>query len=427
MKGPSPRLVAIHAVIGVLRDGVSLELPPDAARLARRDRALAMEIASGTVRHLASLNFLLKSCMTTPPHEKHAFLWAVLRTAAYQALHMRVPDRAAVHEAVALIKSSRERPRAGFVNGVLRAVLRLDRESAFAAIADPVQRLATEHSYPAWLVRRWWHHVGEEKTRHRVVAGNHVAPLTLRTNTLATTRERLMVALGAGARSCTRTPEGVILAGASGPVEKIPGYGNGWFAVQDQAAQWVSHLVAPQAGEAVLDACAAPGGKTAHLAALAPEVKITAVEKDPTRVPRLRDNLLRLRVPGVEVVVGDAGDGALLGDRSFQRALVDAPCTGTGVIRRHPEIKWRRTEADVQRMAAVQMRLLSGVAERVVPGGHLVYATCSLEWEENGRQVDRFLRACPSWRRVPDGGDFQSEPGEEEMDGFFAARLRKQA
>ena len=282
-----------------------------------------------------------------------------------------------------------------------------------------------------------WEAVGQEKTQARLTAGNQIAPLTLRANTLATQTETLRAALGEKAIPCTLVPEGMVVQGLEGPVEKMPGYANGWFAVQDQAAQLVSHFLAPQAGEAVLDACAAPGGKTTHLAALAGgAIRLTAVEKDPERIDRLQQNLHRLRVKEVEIVIGDAGNLALLGERQFDRALVDVPCTGTGVIRRHPEIKWRREAADVARMAATQERILAGVAERVVVGGWLVYATCSLEPEENQMQIERFLAQHAGWQRVPiqmagvpvtEQGDFHAEPGEQGMDGFYAARLRRMA
>ncbi len=433
----SPRLLAVQAVMGVLRGSGPLELPPAAVTLSPRDRALAMEIAAGTVRHLATLDHLLQSCMERPLPSKHYFLWAVLRTALYQAIYMRVPERAAVHEAVALVKESRDHTRSGFANGVLRSVLRLDRGLVLARIADPVRRLAVTHSYPEWLVRRWWSAVGEEKIQARLAAGNQVAPLTVRANTLATQPGLLQAALGAGATPCGLAPEGMTVEGMIGPVEKMPGYTNGWFAVQDQAAQLVSHFLAPQAGETVLDGCAAPGGKTTHLAALAGgAVHVTAVEIDAERIDRLRHNLHRLRVKNVEIVVGDLGDPDLLGDRRFDRALVDVPCTGTGVIRRHPEIKWRREAVDVARMVAIQSRILAGAAERVVVGGWLVYATCSLEPEENQGQIDSFLQRNPGWQRVPivmagvpvtGLGDFQTEPGEQGMDGFYAARLRRVA
>lgn len=435
MAQPSPRLLAVQAVIGVLRGSGPLELPPAAATLAPRDRAMAMEMAAGTVRHLTTLDYLLKSCMERPPEENHHFLWAVLRTALYQAHYMRVPERAAVFEAVAMIKESREVSRAGFVNGVLRAVLRLDPATTLAQIANPIRRLATEQAYPEWLVRRWWHAIGENATRARLIAGNQVAPLTVRANTLATQPETLLAALGERGRACHLAPEGMVVEGMGGPVEKIPGYTNGWFAVQDQAAQLVSHFLAPQAGERILDGCAAPGGKTTHLAALAGgPIQLTAVEKDPERIERLRQNLDRLRVHSVEILVGDVADPALLGERQFDRALLDLPCTGTGVIRRHPEIKWRRQPADVGRMVETQKRILAEVSKRVVVGGWLVYATCSLEPEENQGQVDHFLQDHPGWKRVPilmkgvpvtPQGDFCTEPGEQEMDGFYAARLQR--
>ncbi|MBF0162252.1 MAG: 16S rRNA (cytosine(967)-C(5))-methyltransferase RsmB [Magnetococcales bacterium] len=433
----SPRLLAVQAVMGVLRDATALELPPAAGALAPRDRAMALEIAAGTVRHLATLDHLLTACMERPLEQKHRFLWAVLRTALYQALYMRVPERAAVYEAVALLKESREANRAGFANAVLRSALRLDQTALLAQIADPVRRLAVSFSFPEWLVRRWWERLGEAATRERLAASNQVAPLTLRTNTLATQPETLRAALGERATPCRLAPEGIWLQEMTGPVEKIPGYGNGWFAVQDQAAQLVSHFLAPQAGERVLDACAAPGGKTTHLAALAGDaLTLTAVEQDAERIPRLHQNLHRLRVQQVEVLQGDAGDPALLGERSFDRALLDVPCTGTGVLRRHPEIKWRRSADDVARMARIQARLLTGVAARVVVGGWLVYATCSLEPEENQEQIEAFLQQHPGWCRRPitmagvpvtPQGDFHSEPGEQGMDGFYAARLQRVA
>ncbi|MBF0095770.1 MAG: 16S rRNA (cytosine(967)-C(5))-methyltransferase RsmB [Magnetococcales bacterium] len=431
-----PRLTAVQAVMGVLRSAAPLELPATAARLSGRDRALAMEIATGSVRYLATLDELLKRCMSRPLPEKHHFLWAVLRTALYQALYLRVPERAAVFEAVELLKGRREESWTGFTNGVLRAVLRLDRAALWEKIGDPVQRLALQESYPEWLVRRWWHRLGEEATRRRLQAGNQVPPLTIRVNTLATSLEKFEAVLAERLLSrCAALPEAMTLRPGEGAVEKIPGYGNGWFAVQDQSAQWVAPLLAPQVGEAVLDACAAPGGKTAHLAALTGnQLRLTAVEKDATRLPRMLENLQRLRVQNVEMITGDAGDPALLAGRTFDRALLDVPCSGTGVIRRHPEIKWRRQPEDLVRLVREQARILRAVAARVTVGGVMVYATCSLEPEENEEQVERFLAAHPAWRRResrPAGmpcdarGDLRVEMGEADRDGFYAAALER--
>ena len=438
----SARRVALQAVLGTLRNGVSLDLGSSALKLDSRDRALAFEIASGTLRHLATLDYLLKTCMPRPPSTNHFFLWAVLRTALYQVIYMRVPDRAAVYEAVEIIKNSRDKERASFVNAVLRKAISLDRKALIGVIVDPLEKLAVSSSHPVWLLREWWQSVGEESTRNRAYKGNQPAPLTLRANLLATTRSKLLEIFGESAQPCLYSPDGVVLSRASGAIEKIPGYANGWFVVQDQAAQLVSHWLNPQVGDRILDACSAPGGKASHLAALTQNgITLTLVEKDPERVVLMRANFKRLRVKGVEIRVGDAADATLLADRRFDRVLVDAPCTGTGVIRRHPEIKWRRSLQDVSKLANIQRRILNTVAERVVDGGVLIYATCSLQPRENQQQIKRFLSEHPEWQRKPidadiervpkesltPEGDVQLEPGMEDMDGFYVARLQKQS
>ena len=420
----------------VCRDNLDLELSAASDRLPPRDRALAFEIATGTVRFLSQLDAQLDACMNRPLPRGKAFVRAILQTALYQARHLRVPARAAVNEAVNLIKRSPDRHQAGFVNAVLRQAVALDPETVLARIADPLARLALEQAHPEWLVRRWAEVVDPETLTRRLQANNSPAPLTLRVNRLRSDPGTVQAALGETARPARHCPDGLILD-QGGAVAGLPGFEQGWFAVQDQAAQLVSILLAPRPGERILDACAAPGGKTAHLAALAGGgARITAVEKYPGRLRRLHDNLTRLGVDGVEIVVGDAGDPALLADKTFDRALLDVPCSATGVIRRHPEIKWRRTPGDVARLAARQRRILDAVAPRVRPGGVLVYATCSLEPEENADQIDRFLQDNPAWRRQPptaaegiaealisDAGDFRTEPGE--MDGFFASRLER--
>ncbi|MBF0125710.1 MAG: 16S rRNA (cytosine(967)-C(5))-methyltransferase RsmB [Magnetococcales bacterium] len=431
----NPRRIAVEAVVRVMRDGLALELnEAHLSVLEARDRALAMEIATGTLRHLSLLDALLSACMERPLPKGRHFLWGVLRTALYQARWLRIPARAAIHEAVELVKASPDRPRAGFVNALLRRAALLEPETILAGIGDGIARLAVETAHPEWLVRRWVDTVGLERTRQRLEAGNRPASLVLRANGLVMDQARLLAAVGGEAVG----PEGVRVE--SGSVEALPGYREGWFAVQDGAAQWVARLLRPQPGEALLDVCAAPGGKTAHLAALAQgQAAILAVDRSTTRLRRLQETMTRLGVPGVEVLAGDATDPELLSGRLFDKALADVPCTGTGVIRRHPDIKWRRTADDPVRMAALQQRILTATALRVRPGGVLVYAVCSLEPEEGEEQIGHFLASHPHWVRqpitleegVPQGtitpdGDFHTEPGREGMDGFFVSRLKRQ-
>ncbi|MBF0138433.1 MAG: 16S rRNA (cytosine(967)-C(5))-methyltransferase RsmB [Magnetococcales bacterium] len=449
-----PRQLAVRAVLGVVRDHHSLDGILDrllfgALDLSPRDRGLVFEIAVGAIRHLALLDHLLTRCMTHPLAERRQETWAILRTGLYQALFMRVPARAAVNEAVRLAKAGRERAMGGFVNAVLRKAVTLDPQAIPEAVTDPVTRLALHYSHPAWLVQRWQTRLGEAATRRRLDAGNHPGPLTLRVNSLLTNREQVMetfVQQGFHVERCKFSPHGLRLTGRSGRVEELPGYAAGWFMVQDEAAQLVALLLAPQPGERLLDACAAPGGKTLHLAALAlGKAAILALEKSPERLPPMAENLVRLRTPGVRVASGDAGDvdfvKKLLTGGPVDAALLDAPCSGTGIIRRHPDIKWRRRPDALPTLVAEQQRLLNAVAAQVRPGGRLVYATCSLEPEENAEQIVAFLATHPEWRRLPvnplreglreemvtPDGDFAVEPGQEGMDGFYAARLQRQS
>ncbi|MBF0358819.1 MAG: 16S rRNA (cytosine(967)-C(5))-methyltransferase RsmB [Magnetococcales bacterium] len=435
---PNPRLLAVEAVVRVTRDKLPLALASEADGLETRDRGLAFEIAFGTIRYLSLLDAILASCINRPIAKKRHFLQAVLRTALYQARYMRVPDRAAVNEAVALLKLSPEQAHSGFVNAVLRRAVKVDPELIINAVKGKSESLALRYGHPGWLVKGWLASETKEQVVARMKANNSPPVLTLRSNTLKIGREALLKALEIDdAVAAPHTPDAVLLP-SGGSVEGLVGFSKGWFAVQDQAAQWVSRLLAPKPGDYILDACAAPGGKTAHLAALAQgEVKIVAVEKYPSRIERLEENLKRLQISRVQVRLGDVRDTALLAGKMFDKILVDAPCSGTGIIRRHPEIKWRRRPQDIVALVEEQAGILAAVAKLLRPGGVLVYATCSVELEENSQQVGAFLAKHPGWRRepvnkemdlLPPGaisidGDFSVEPGQFAMDGFFAARL----
>lgn len=401
-----------------------------------RDRALCHEIATGTIRHRRWLDHLLTRCMARPLPARLVLPWALLRTALYQAHFLRVPARAAVNEAVELIKGGRDAGLAGFANAVLRKAAALDGEQVLAELTDPLERLAIQHSYPSWLVGRWAARLNDhEALATRLAAGNRQPPLTVRVNTLVTSRAAWLAQLGEGRGSpCRLAPDGVEVQAGLG-VEALPGYREGAFAVQDEAAQLISLLLAPQPGERLLDACAAPGGKTAHLAALSNnQAPLLALEKRPERLTTLRVNLARLRVTAAEVRMADAGVAESVAGHLFQAVLVDAPCSGTGVIRRHPDIKWRRQPPDLAELANEQGRLLENLSTATTPGSRLVYATCSLEPEENQAQVEQFLHRHPDWQRAglpawlpgdlrTNQGDFHSEPSG--MDGFYAAVLKR--
>ncbi|NDY42001.1 16S rRNA (cytosine(967)-C(5))-methyltransferase RsmB [Dissulfurirhabdus thermomarina] len=451
---PSPRRRAAEILLAWEAEGPGrrpplerlLERETAGAAWDPRDRALCRELVLGVVRWRSRIDAAVDRCLHGPARRLSPRVRQHLRVAAYQVLFLdRVPDRAAVHEAVAAVKAGPERRAAGLVNAVLRRLAR-EGEGPPHAGADPVERLARETAHPAWMVRRWAGRLGLEAAAALCRTNNTRAPLTLRANTRRLSRSVLLDRLqdaGIEAVPGGLAPEAVVLPGWRGDPAEIPGLAEGLCLVQDEAAQLVSHCLAPAPGEAVLDACAGVGGKTTHIAALMDDRgRVAAADPDAGRLGRLAENARRLGLRAVEILPpGDFRRLRAAGRPAFDRILVDAPCSGLGVIRRHPDIKWNRTPADVPRLAALQLDLLRGAAPLLRPGGRLAYATCTLEPEETSGVVRAFLEAAPGWRLVPvaaalppaarrfvtpDGClEIRPEPGGP--DGFFAAVMEAPA
>ncbi|OSM00258.1 putative sun protein [Magnetofaba australis IT-1] len=406
-----------------------------------RDRGLIHEIVLGVLRQWPLLDAMLRIPMNKTLPDQQLTAWTALRIGLYQLHWMRVPPHAAIHASVELVKRSPDQPLTGFVNAVLRRAAELTPEQAWESVRDPARRLSVQHAHPLWLTRRWLKQLGEERTAARMAANNAQAPLTLRFHGADDdARAQWLAELaesGVEARPLEYPPEAVLLP-QGGRIPALPGYAEGRFAVQDRAAMAAARLVDPQPGERIVDACAAPGGKTAHMAALSGgAATIVALDNRAERLQRVAENLDRLQVQGVEVRVADARNADELGAELYDRALIDAPCSGTGVIRRHPEIKWRRTAKEIAQAAERQGEILRGVASRVKPGGVLVYAVCSMEPEEGPDQIAAFLAENPQWRRdeveakglgldsawFNELGELLTEPSEHGVDGFYAARL----
>jgi len=450
------RAVARDVLLKVEQDGAFAdELLDDTLRRAHldsRDRALVFELVYGVLRHRATLDWRLghvsdRSLGRVPNHVKTA-----LRLGAYQLLYLeKIPPSAAVNESVALVKGRAEKAKAetrrdwtGFVNAVLRSLLRAPVPPWPDPDKDPVAALSIRYSCPAWLVERWLNHVGLAQAEARCRATLAIPPLTIRVNTLRVGRdalERDLVQAGYQVRRTPVSPVGLVLE-KSGPIFDIPQFREGAFYVEDEAAQLVPPLLTPQPGERILDACAAPGGKATHLAALMQnQGELVAMDRSAARLRLLQENCARLGVRIVTPVTGDAAHMSRLKalERPFDRILLDAPCSGLGTLRRHPEGKWGKTAALLERQQAAQERLLEQVARLLRPGGVLVYSTCSTEPEENEDVIDRFCREHAAFRREPIGpwlpaagqglltaqGDLSTLSAPESMDGFFAARLRK--
>jgi len=412
-------------------------------RLDARDRALTHEIFYGVIRNLIRLDYLLSQFTRTKGAKVDADVSDVLRVAAYQLLYLdRVPAHAAVNDAVEQAKFSRGRGVASFVNAVLRAMLRSMQDFVMPDPSkDPVAHLSVTYSFPVWLVKRWASRYGPEAAGLLMAASNSVPPLTLRANTLKTTRDglaSLMAEAGIATENARFAPEGLVVRTGSA-IRELPGYSEGLFAVQDEAAQLVSVLLGPSPGDTVLDTCAAPGGKSAHISAMTGgSARILALDIGLDKSRLMKENIARLGAGGVHLAVADSATGIPAGT-AFDRVLVDAPCSALGIIRRRPEVRYVRREADIGRLSDLQSAILSNAALCLKPGGTLVYSTCTTEPEEGERVVERFLADQPGFvlddaaKYLPaEAGDMvtgegymRSYPHLHGTDGFFAARMRR--
>lgn len=428
-----PRAAAALAVRDVLGPGRAL----DAALEQRleglddaRDRGLAREIAYGVLRFLPRLRLLAAKLLQRPMKRRDLDLECLLLAGLYQLNHLRVPAHAAVSETVAAARLLEKPWAAGLLNGVLRGFERHREELLAALEREPPARWC----FPDWLLERLrgaWPDVWEEL----VEQSNRRPPMVLRVNGTRTSRTEYagrLAAAGLAARPLTHAARGLVLDRPV-EVERLPGFADGWVSVQDGAAQLAAPLLQPEAGQRVLDACAAPGGKAAHILELEPEAELTAVDISPQRLQPLRANLARLRLRA-RVLAGDLADGSGAWARGrYERILLDVPCSATGVIRRHPDIKWLRRPADIVRLTRLQARILDTLWSRLVPGGMLVYVTCSLLAEENHRQMRAFLQRTGDARELPIEAPWgrscrhgrQLLTGTEGMDGFYFARLTK--
>ena len=405
-----------------------------------RDRALAADIITGTLRWQRSLDHLIEHVARRPTQKLDEDVLAILRLSLYQLLHLdRVPASAVVDDAVDMTRGARKQSAAGFVNAVLRSTLRQrhrlplpprpDTEDREAAVAY----LGITHSHPEWLVSRWLDRYGLDACEHWVRFNNSPAPLTLRANTLRVTRDEMIASLeqdGVEAQPTRYAPSGIVVT-AGNPLRKPSA---GAFVVQDEASQLVPLAVAAEPGMRVLDLCASPGGKTTALAAdMGDDGTVVASDVRPRRIRTLKDAVTASGARHVHVVQVPRA-GPLPFGPIFDRVLVDAPCSGLGTVRRDPDIRWRRHEPDLQKLGDQQLELLLRAAEVVAPGGRLVYATCSSEPEENDGVVDRFITATsfrvaalteiPLLGPVVDSrGLLRTLPFTHGLEAFFAAAL----
>jgi len=411
------------------------------AHLSASDAALATELVLGVLRRRGRIDWTLQGVAAHPLTELPARIRAILRSGCYQLLFFsRVPPRAAIHEAVELAKRYGHAGTAGLVNAVLRRIASAG-ERPLPPATDAAARLAVEESHPQWLVQRWIDRFGLSEAAAACAANNAPAPLYVRLNLLRGPREALVARLRAGGATVTPTPlsEGVEVHEGFAERERMAS--EGLLTVQDLGAMLVTHVLDPRPGETVIDACAAPGGKTTHIAErMGNSGRVLACDVHPAK---LAAAARRAAVAGATIVEPQVQDARALGQAfpaAADRVLVDAPCTGLGVVRRRPDIKWRIHPEDVVAMAALQLEILTGAAGAVRPGGILVYSVCTTEPEEGEGVVTAFLRlrreftpaALPTLppSLAPadaDSGMMSVWPHRQGTDGFYIARLTRTA
>jgi 16S rRNA (cytosine967-C5)-methyltransferase len=430
----NPRLLAARLVDRVLHQGDSLStaLVSQLASLDDpRERALAQELSFGTLRWFYRLDGVLRQLLPRPLKTKDRDLYALLLVGLYQLLLLEMPAHAAVSETVEAVRGFGKGWAAGLVNGVLRNALRRKQSLLAAADGDPQSRW----SHPQWWITRvqqdW-----PEQWQEILHANNQRPPMVLRVNRRQGDRASYLAKLeaaGIGARAL-RFPEMAIVLDKPVAVDSLPDFRSGAVSVQDAAAQLSAPLLMLQDGQRVLDACAAPGGKTGHiLESVAGLAEVVAIDKDAVRLDKIADNLRRLQL-GATCRAADAGDPASWWDgRPFDRILLDAPCSASGVVRRHPDIKILRRADDLPALSEQQSRLLEALWPLLVSGGILLYVTCSVFRRENNDVVQAFLGRHSDARELPLDAEWglrqavgrQLLPGEHGMDGFYFARLVK--
>lgn len=436
------RVEALRVLCRVEEDRAFADLALDAAleraRLSPRDRALTTELVYGTLRWQRRLDWILTPHSRRKLERLDTWVRILLRLTAYQLqFFYKVPAWAAVNDAVAIAKRRSTGEAAAFVNAVLRSLTRSGGDLP-PLPDDPLEAAAIRLAFPTWLARRWAERFGLDGAEKLMMALDERPPVTVRVNTLKcsleTLAERLAEEEEVTSHLAAYAPDALELENP-GPAFKFKAFKEGWFTVQDEASILIGHLLGPQPGETVADVCAAPGTKTTHLAQLMENRgRVIAMDKHAARLRLVAKAAARLEVGIVECHGGSAEALAPKFRERCDRVLVDAPCSNLGVIRRHPDVKWLSAESELKVLAERQRRILEAAAIMVRPGGVLVYATCSLEPEENEDVVLPFLAAHREWQLAPPQ-DFRVEPEPSGMlrllphrhgtDGFTAFRLRK--
>lgn len=421
------RSVAAQTIEKVVEQGQSLSnvLPAAQKSLAEKDGALLQELCYGVLRTLPQLEWLIGQLMERPLTGKQRTIHFLIMVGLYQLIFTRIPAHAALAETVEGAVALKRQQFKGVINGVLRQFLRQQE-----ALTEAMNSDERNHLHPKWLLTRLqlaW----PDRWRQIVDANNQRPPMWLRVNRQHHTRDAWLSLLQDAGKNAVPHPEHPDALRLEAPcgVSQLPGFAEGWVTVQDASAQGCVSLLDPQNGESILDLCAAPGGKTTHILEAAPQATVLAVDVDAQRLSRISENLQRLNL-SADVRVGDGRTPAeWCGETQFDRILLDAPCSATGVIRRHPDIKWLRRDRDIAELVALQANILDAIWPHLKTGGTLLYATCSVLPEENHLQIAAFMTRHSDAVHIEIGDTTlagrQVFPDPAGGDGFYYAKLIK--
>jgi 16S rRNA (cytosine967-C5)-methyltransferase len=430
------RALAAKCCYSVIDKGRSLsdELPKQQDKADLKDKGLLQEISYGVLRYLPELEHDVRALMQKPLTGKQRVFHFLLLVGVYQIKYMRIPDHAAVSETVAATGALKNRQMKALVNAVLRNFVRTSEKNTENKQEDLPASI--EYNHPSWFIKKVQQ--GYPTVWKQILEANqHKPPMWLRVNQQHHTSSEYQSLLETAAINVNTIEPHSQAIELTRPtdVHKLPGFEQGWISVQDAAAQQAARLLDCQPGDIVLDCCAAPGGKTCHILETSPNIaSMTAIDIEASRLVRVEENLTRLGLKA-KVIAADAADSKTWWDgQQFDRILLDAPCSGTGVIRRHPDIKWLRKASDIDVLVALQQKILKEIWSLLKPGGTLLYVTCSILPQENKEQIINFMQANTDAELLSIDCNNQSEQeiigwqilsGEENMDGFYYAKLLK--
>lgn len=430
------RALAAKCCYSVIDKGRSLgdELPKQQDKASVKDKSLLQEICYGVLRYLPELEHDVRGLMEKPLTGKQRVFHFLLLVGVYQIKYMRIPDHAAVSETVAATGILKNRHMKALINGVLRNFLRA-RESA-TKVSSSVSSLpiSIQFNHPSWFIKKLQVSYPEQ-WQQILNANQQKPPMWLRVNQQhhnISDYQKLLATAQIAINSVEPLSQAIELAHAT-DVSNLPGFDKGWVSVQDGAAQQAARLLDCQKDDVVLDCCAAPGGKTCHILELSPDIEsMTAIDIEASRLVRVEENLNRLGLKATVLAADAANSKTWWQGQYFDRILLDVPCSGTGVIRRHPDIKWLRKATDIDQLVILQRQIIKEIWSLLKPGGTLLYATCSVLPEENNEQIAHFIEHNADAQLLPIDNiktnktiGWQLLPDEKNMDGFYYAKLLK--